>query len=92
MTTRRDGSSTTLHTSATFVNMSPHKEDASRRDTQEDALYEITKQLYSRLKKLRHRYRDLERKHTLLKAIHARVKQELLEAQQVDAGAPEATD
>ena len=41
-----------------------------------EALYEITKQLYSRLKKLRGKYRDLERKHILLKSIYARVKHE----------------
>ena len=72
--------------------MPPHREDDSRRDAQDEALYEITKQLYSRLKKLRHRYNDLERKHTLLKAIHAHVKQELREAQQVGTVAPEGTE
>ena len=76
LTTCRDSSTATLHTS--LVNMSPRKEDPSR--------CQDSKQLYSKLKKLKQRYKDLERKHAILKTMHAHVKQELKVARQVDTG------
>ena len=84
--------------------MSPSRHDAAQHPAHAttvnahnaDALYEVTKQLYSRLKKLRGKYRDLERKHILLKSIYARVKHDemMLRTQtpnQVGAGREDGT-
>ena len=68
----------------TVDNMPPQKQHTLNESQRKEyeTLYNITIQLYSRHKKLRHKYNDLERKHNLMKAIHAHLKQELLTMQQ----------
>ena len=73
--------------------MTPPRRDATPQDPgtahnsvnahNTDALYEHAKQLYSRLKKLRGKYRDLERKHMVLKSIYIRVKHEEMKIKQL---------